>query len=132
MWANRESSAHAVIFSCSLPRYIRDETLDGKVTAALVTLAHCPAPPRCPAPPKSDTSHETDEERNQERTVPDQIDFPLKLTRGCDAVESHKGVKAGGGSGQDARPSEGHESARSDTLPARQQLRQATRAENTV
>lgn len=64
--------------------------------------------------------------------MPDQIGFRLKLTRRCDAVESNEGVKAGSGPRQDARPSERHEPARSDTLPPRQQLRQATPVENTV
>lgn len=88
-----------------------------------------PPPPNQTLPMRQWRTHE---ERNQERTVPDQIDLRLKLTSSCDAVESNKGVKAGSGSRQDPRPSEGHEPARSDTLPARQQLRQAARMEKTV
>lgn len=73
----------------------------------------------------------THEERNQVRSLPDELVFHSELTRRCDAVESNKGVKAGGGSWQDPRPSKGHEPTGSQAVPAQQQVCQAEQMENT-
>lgn len=70
--------------------------------------------------------------RTRLRSLPHELGFHSELTRGCDAVESNEGVKAGRGPRQDPRPPKGHEPTGPQVLPAQQQVCQAERMENNV
>lgn len=69
--------------------------------------------------------------RTRLRSLPLELGFHSELTRGCDAVESNEGVKAGRGPRQDTRPPKGHEPTGPQALPAQQQVCQAEQMENT-